>query len=129
MESSDGGHIQCLHVTNFYQTMRPLIEKGYVYAACPPLYKVTNTKKKKDNITYLYTKEELDSTDTNGCIVQRYKGLGEMSSEQLWDTTMNPETRRLVQITIDDVEKAEESLNLLMGNDVQARRKFLLEYL
>ena len=109
--------------------MRPLIEKGYVYAACPPLYKVTNTKKKKDNITYLYTKEELDNTDTNGCIVQRYKGLGEMSSEQLWDTTMNPETRRLVQITIDDVEKAEESLNLLMGNDVQARRKFLLEYL
>lgn len=126
---ADGGHIQCLHITNFYQTMRPLIEKGYVYAACPPLYKVTNTKKKKDNITYLYTKEELDSTDTSGCIVQRYKGLGEMSSEQLWDTTMNPETRRLVQITIDDVEKAEESLNLLMGNDVQARRKFLLEYL
>ena len=126
---ADGGHIQCLHITNFYQTMRPLIEKGYVYAACPPLYKVTNTKKKKDNITYLYTKEELDSTDTSGCIVQRYKGLGEMSSEQLWDTTMNPETRRLVQITIDDIEKAEESLNLLMGNDVQARRKFLLEYL
>lgn len=126
---SDGGHIQCLHMTNFYQTMRPLIEEGYVYAACPPLYKVTRQKGKQQEVTYLYTKEELDNTDTTDCSVQRYKGLGEMNPEQLWETTMNPETRRLIQIKVDDVNKTEESLELLMGNNVQARRQFLLDYL
>lgn len=126
---ADGGHIQCLHMTNFYQTMRPLIEEGYVYAACPPLYKVTRQKGKKEEITYLYTKEELDNTDTTGCNIQRYKGLGEMNPEQLWETTMNPETRRLIQITVNDIDKTETSLELLMGNNVQARRQFLLDYL
>lgn len=116
-------------MTNFYQTMRPLIEEGYVYAACPPLYKVTRQKGKKEEITYLYTKEELDNTDTTGCNIQRYKGLGEMNPEQLWETTMNPETRRLIQITVDDIDKTEASLELLMGNNVQARRQFLLDYL
>ena len=123
---SDGGHINCLHLTNFYRCMRPLIEAGYVYAACPPLFKVTRKKGKKEEVTYLYTNEELDAFDTEGCTVQRYKGLGEMSPQQLWDTTMNPETRRLIQISIEDEEETEEAIGVCMGKDTEARRKFIL---
>jgi len=104
-----------------------LVEEGYLYAACPPLYKVSRKKGKKEEVTYLYTKEELNAFDTEGCTVQRYKGLGEMMPEQLWETTMNPETRRLIQITVDDLEEAEEAIALCMGKDVESRREFLLQ--
>lgn len=123
----DGGHIQCLHMAFFYRYLKPIIENGYLYAACPPLFKVTKKSGKKEEVTYLYTKEELDAFDTEGCSVQRYKGLGEMNPEQLWETTMNPETCRMLQITIDDCEAAEESLAVCMGSNVEARKKFILE--
>ena len=123
---ADGGHIQCLHMTNFYRYMKPLIEAGYVYAACPPLFKVSKKKGKKEEVTYLYTNEELEAFDLEGCTVQRYKGLGEMSPQQLWDTTMNPETRRLIQLSVEDEEDTEESLSVCMGKDTEARRDFIL---
>ena len=123
---SDGGHIQCLHMTFFYRYMKEIIEKGYLYAACPPLYKVTKKEGKKQNITYLYTKQELDNFDTTNCTIQRYKGLGEMNPEQLWETTMDPEKRKLIQITIQDAEEAEEALALCMGKDSLKRKEFLL---
>lgn len=123
----DGAHIQCLHLVNMFRYMRPLIEAGYVYVACPPLFKVSRKKGKKEEVTYLYTAEELAAFDTEGCTVQRYKGLGEMTPEQLWETTMNPETRRLIQIDLDDLEEAEEAITLCMGKDVNARREFILQ--
>lgn len=133
MLSSDGGHIQCLHMVNQFRMMRPLVEAGHLYAACPPLYKVTKKSGKKEDVTYLYNDEELNEYyEKNGrenISIQRYKGLGEMGSEQLWETTMNPETRRLIQITVDDIESTEEAINLCMGKEVNARREFLLEYL
>ncbi len=122
----DGWHINCLHITNIYRNMRPLIEAGYIYIACPPLYKVTKKVGRKEEITYLYTPEELDAFDTEGCSIQRYKGLGEMNPEQLWETTMNPETRRLVQVTMDDAELAEEIITACMDEDSSARREFVL---
>lgn len=125
---ADGGHIQCLHMVNMFRHMRPIIEAGYLYAACPPLYKVAKKKGKKEEVHYLYTPEELSDFNTNGCTVQRYKGLGEMNPEQLWETTMNPETRRLIQITVDDIDAAEEAISLCMGRDVATRREFLLEH-
>lgn len=125
----DGSHIQCLHLTFMYQYMRPLVEEGHVYVACPPLFKVSKKNGKKEDITYLYTKEELDEFDTEGCAVQRYKGLGEMSPEQLWETTMNPETARLKKITVNDCELAEDVLNVCMGDDVDIRKKFIFDYL
>lgn len=125
---SDGGHIQCLHMVNMFRHMRPVVEAGYLYAACPPLYKVAKKKGKKEEIHYLYTTEELSNFDTRGYTVQRYKGLGEMNPEQLWETTMNPETRRLIQITVDDIDAAEEAISLCMGRDVATRREFLLEH-
>lgn len=128
---ADGGHIQCLHMTNFYKTMKPLIEAGYVYAACPPLFKVSKKRGKKEETTYLYTAEELKQFDTTDAVVQRYKGLGEMSPEQLWETTMNPESRKLIQIHLgdDNAEETENIVELLMGKDTGQRRDFLLEYL
>lgn len=82
---------------------------------------------KKEEIVYLYSKEELEAYDTTGFTIQRYKGLGEMNPDQLWDTTMNPETRKLVRVTISDHELAEEYLSLCMGPDVEARKAFILE--
>lgn len=124
---ADGGHIQCLHMVNLFRYMRPLVEEGCLYAACPPLFKVTRKVGRKEEVTYLYSNEELAAFDTEGCSVQRYKGLGEMMPEQLWETTMNPETRRLIQITVDDLEAAEEAIALCMGKDVESRREFLLQ--
>ena len=124
---ADGGHIQCLHMVNMFRYMRPLVEEGYLYAACPPLFKVSKKVGRKEEVTYLYSNEELAAFDTEGCTVQRYKGLGEMMPEQLWETTMNPETRRLIQITVDDLEAAEEAIALCMGKDVESRREFLLQ--
>lgn len=115
-------------MTNLFRYMRPIVEAGYLYTACPPLYKVFRKNGKKEEVHYLYTQEELEAFDTEGYSVQRYKGLGEMNPEQLWETTMNPETRRLIQITVDDLEETEESIELCMGNDVNTRRDFLLQY-
>ncbi len=124
----DGAHIRILLLTFFFRYMRPLIEHGHVYAAKPPLYKVT--KNKEDY--YFYSDEELEAwyaeNGRKGCTgQQRYKGLGEMNAEQLWETTMNPEHRILIQLTMDDAIEAEKMFNELMGEDPNLRRQFIEE--
>lgn len=123
----DGAHIQVLLLTFFFRYMRPLIEDGRVYLACPPLFKITK-RGKKEEIIYAWTneeKEEIINKSNVQTIVQRYKGLGEMNAVQLWDTTMNPETRSLIQVKLEDLADAESEIDILMGNDATRRRDWL----
>jgi DNA gyrase subunit B len=123
----DGAHIRTLLLTFFYRYMRPLVDSGWVYIAQPPLFRVKKGRRER----YLYTPEELDQVllewGRDGADVQRYKGLGEMDSDQLWDTTMNPESRTMLQVSLEDAAAADEIFNVLMGDDVEPRRRFIEE--
>lgn len=125
---TDGAHIQVLLLTFFYRYMKPLVEAGKVYIALPPLYKVSKGTGKKEVIEYAWTDEELSGAIKKvgkGYMLQRYKGLGEMNADQLWETTMNPETRTLIRVLIDDTARAERRVTTLMGDKVEPRRKWI----
>jgi len=121
----DGSHIRILMLTFFYRFMRPLIEKGHVYIAQPPLYKITRNK----DVAYFYSDEELNAElerlGNKNIEIQRYKGLGEMTSEQLWETTMSPEHRTLLQVKMEDAIEADSIFNILMGENPELRREFI----
>ena len=121
----DGSHIRILMLTFFYRFMRPLIENGHVYIAQPPLYKV----QRGQSVKYCYSDEELENYleefGRKGCEIQRYKGLGEMNAEQLWSTTMDPASRTLLQVTMQDAFEADEIFTILMGERPELRREFI----
>ncbi|EOF59514.1 DNA topoisomerase 4 subunit B [Enterococcus hirae EnGen0127] len=125
---TDGAHIQVLLLTFFYRYMKPLIEAGKVYIALPPLYKVSKGQGKKQVVEYAWTDDELAATIKKigkGYMLQRYKGLGEMNAEQLWETTMDPASRTLIRVRIDDAAQAERRVTILMGDKVEPRRKWI----
>lgn len=125
---TDGAHIQVLLLTFFFRYMRELVEAGKVYIALPPLYKVSKGQGKKQVVEYAWTDEELGSVIAKvgkGYMLQRYKGLGERNADQLWDTTMNPETRTLIQVSIEDAADADHRVTTLMGDKVEPRREWI----
>ena len=125
---TDGAHIQVLLLTFFYRYMRGLIQAGKVYIALPPLYKVSKKNGKHEDVIYAWDDDELEKAKKQigrGYAVQRYKGLGEMNADQLWETTMNPETRTLIQVSIEDAALVERRVSVLMGDKVEPRREWI----
>lgn len=126
----DGAHIRTLLLTFFYRYMYPLVENGHVYIAQPPLYKISKGKEE----IYAYDDRELTKIfnekgwNKGDCSIQRYKGLGEMNPEQLWETTMNPETRVILRVELEDAIAADEIFTVLMGEKVEPRKEFIHTY-
>ncbi len=128
---SDGAHIQVLLLTFFYRYMKPLIDSGRVFIAQPPLYKITKKSGKQETVRYAWTDEQLQERLKEmgkNVELQRYKGLGEMNPEQLWETTMNPATRTLLQVRIEDTAKAERRVSTLMGDKVEPRKQWIIDH-
>lgn len=127
----DGYHIRTLWMTYIYRYMRPLIANGHLYLAQPPLYKVYRETKGKSIVKYAYSDEDLEKVKKEvgkGALIQRYKGLGEMNPDQLWETTLNPESRTLLRVNIEDAAKAEKMVSLLMGDVVEPRKNYMYKY-
>jgi topoisomerase-4 subunit B len=124
---TDGAHIQVLLLTFFFRYMRQLVEAGKVYIALPPLYKLTRRVKNKDIVKYAWTEEELSeiTAGLKNYNIQRFKGLGEMNATQLWETTMNPLTRTLIRVNIEELADADQRISILMGDKVEPRRDWI----
>ncbi|QJG67034.1 DNA topoisomerase IV subunit B [Mycoplasma phocoenae] len=124
---TDGAHIQILLLTFFFRHMRPLVERGHVYIALPPLFKISGNKNKKQTVEYVWLEDELKDVtkEFSSYTVQRYKGLGEMNADQLWDTTMNPATRTLIRVSIEDGLLAEKRVSVFMGSNAESRKRWI----